>query len=289
MKQLKITSQITARESRSLEKYLQEIGKMDMLTPEEEVMLARRIKQGDSKAIEQLTKANLRFVVSVAKKYANQGMSLNDLISEGNVGLIKATRRFDETKGFKFISYAVWWIRQSIMQALVEQSRAIRLPLNKIDSYQKIQRALAQFLQANERQPSVEEVMEITDLSEKEVTELLKIDYKPISLDTPLDASDEGGDTMVSNLEDTNGTNPDSELNAQSLRGEIYQAMKVLSPREFGIIEAFYGLNGQPAMSLENVAYKFDLTQERVRQLKERAIRRLRKTSISETLKIYLG
>ena len=239
--------------------------------------------------MEELTKGNLRFVVSVAKKYVNQGMSLNDLINEGNVGLIKATRRFDETRGFKFISYAVWWIRQSIMQALVEQSRAIRLPLNKIDSYQRIQRALAQFLQQNERQPSIEEVMEITQLSEKEVTELLKIDYKPISLDTPLDASDEAGDTMVNNLEDKGEDKPDSELNAESLRGEIYQAMQILTPREFGIIESFYGLNGQPAMSLEAVGQKFDLTQERVRQIKERAIRRLRKTSISETLKIYLG
>ncbi|MBK9458534.1 MAG: sigma-70 family RNA polymerase sigma factor [Chitinophagales bacterium] len=289
MKQLKITSSITSRESRALEKYLQEIGKMEMLTPEEEVALARRIKQGDEKAMEELTKGNLRFVVSVAKKYVNQGMSLNDLINEGNVGLIKATRRFDETRGFKFISYAVWWIRQSIMQALVEQSRAIRLPLNKIDSYQRIQRALAQFLQQNERQPSIEEVMEITQLSEKEVTELLKIDYKPISLDTPLDASDEAGDTMVNNLEDKGEDKPDSELNAESLRGEIYQAMQILTPREFGIIESFYGLNGQPAMSLEAVGQKFDLTQERVRQIKERAIRRLRKTSISETLKIYLG
>ena len=289
MKQLKITSSITSRESRALEKYLQEIGKMEMLTPEEEVALARRIKQGDEKAMEELTKGNLRFVVSVAKKYFNQGMSLNDLINEGNVGLIKATRRFDETRGFKFISYAVWWIRQSIMQALVEQSRAIRLPLNKIDSYQRIQRALAQFLQQNERQPSIEEVMEITQLSEKEVTELLKIDYKPISLDTPLDASDEAGDTMVNNLEDKGEDKPDSELNAESLRGEIYQAMQILTPREFGIIESFYGLNGQPAMSLEAVGQKFDLTQERVRQIKERAIRRLRKTSISETLKIYLG
>lgn len=289
MKQLKITSSITSRESRALEKYLQEIGKMEMLTPEEEVALARRIKQGDEKAMEELAKGNLRFVVSVAKKYVNQGMSLNDLINEGNVGLIKATRRFDETRGFKFISYAVWWIRQSIMQALVEQSRAIRLPLNKIDSYQRIQRALAQFLQQNERQPSIEEIMEITDLSEKEVTELLKIDYKPISLDTPLDASDETGDTMVNNLEDKGDDKPDSELNAESLRGEIYQAMRVLNLREFGIIESFYGLNGQPAMSLEAVGQKFDLTQERVRQIKERAIRRLRKTSISETLKIYLG
>lgn len=288
MRQLKINSSITNRDSLSLEKYLQEISKLDLLTPEEEVSLAKRIKEGDEKALEQLTKANLRFVVSVAKQYQNQGISLSDLINEGNVGLIKAARRFDESRGFKFISYAVWWIRQSIIQSLVEQSRMIRLPINKVDAYQKLTKVLLQFLQENQREPTSSELAQLTEMSEKEVSELLKLGGKIKSIDVPLD--EENSDSAV--FADTIADDTDEAevlRNNESLRGELLGALTILTKREADIIISFFGLGDTGPMSLEDIALKFELTRERVRQIKERAIRRLRKTSRSTMLKSYLG
>ncbi len=286
MRQLKITKSITNRESAALEKYLQEIGKEDMITVEEEVELAQKIKKGDQKALERLTKANLRFVVSVAKQYQNQGLGLADLINEGNMGLIKAAERFDETRGFKFISYAVWWIRQSILQAIAEQSRIVRLPLNQVGSVAKINRVLSKFEQENERRPSVDEISERIDLPEDKIDDALKVQNKHISMDAPIYEGEEGNmlDTMV------NDDSPmaDYQLLKESLKEEIHSALNGLSEREKSVIEAFYGI-GMPEMTLDEIGSKYGLTRERVRQIKEKAIRRLRSNTYNEILKTYLG
>ncbi len=288
MRQLKINTQITNRDSLSLEKYLHEISKLKLLTPDEEVLLARRIKDGDQEALDKLTKANLRFVVSVAKQYQSQGLTLSDLINEGNMGLIKAAKRFDETKGFKFISYAVWWIRQSIMQSLVEQSRMVRLPLNKVDAYQKVNKALLSFLQLQQRQPSAQELAALTGMKEKDIKELLKIKGKHISIDAPMD-EDSDTASLINTLEADGGAGPDKRLISESLKDEVRDALTILSKREADIIDNYFGLRDTGPLSLEDIADRFSLTRERVRQIKERAIRRLRKTSRSKKLKEYLG
>ncbi|MBQ9254289.1 MAG: RNA polymerase sigma factor RpoD/SigA [Bacteroidales bacterium] len=287
MRQLKISKQLTNREITSLDKYLQEIGRLDMITPEEEVALAQKIKQGDQAALDRLTKANLRFVVSVAKQYQNQGMSLPDLINEGNVGLIKAAQRFDETRGFKFISYAVWWIRQSILQALAEQSRIVRLPLNKIGSMNKINKAFARLEQEYERTPNHEEVAAELDISDDEVRESLRHTGKHLSMDAPL-ATDEDN-TMYDFMRADDTTTPESELMYESLKTEINRAISTLTPKEADILKMFFGLEGYTPMTLDEIGEKFDLTRERVRQIKEKAIRRLKNTSRSKILKSYLG
>jgi len=288
MRQLKITKSITNRESQSLEKYLQEIGKVDLLTPEEEVELAKRIKQGDQIALEKLTKANLRFVVSVAKQYQNQGLSLSDLINEGNVGLMKAAKRFDETKGFKFISYAVWWIRQSILQAIVEHSRIVRLPLNKVGSYNKVNEAFIAFVQEFEREPTNEELGELLDMTPKEVSNMLKGNGRHVSVDAPISGED-GDSTMLDIISSEDNDSPDTNLMEQSLRDEVQQGLSILSPREVEVLSAYYGLNGYKPLTLEEIGELYDLTRERVRQIKERAIRRLRKSYNRNALKSYLG
>ncbi|MRJ11470.1 sigma-70 family RNA polymerase sigma factor [Ornithobacterium rhinotracheale] len=287
MRQLKITKQVTNRETASLDKYLQEIGKVDLITAEEEVELAQRIKAGDKIALEKLTKANLRFVVSVAKQYQNQGLSLPDLINEGNLGLIKAAQRFDETRGFKFISYAVWWIRQSILQALAEQSRIVRLPLNKIGSINKINKAYAALEQEHERAPSAEEISDQLDMTEEDVKESIKNSGRHVSMDAPLV---EGEDSNLYDvLRSGESPNPDRELMNESLRIEIERALQTLTPREADLIRLYFGLNGQHPMTLEEIGETFDLTRERVRQIKEKAIRRLKHTSRSKILKTYLA
>lgn len=287
MRQLKITKQVTNRETASLDKYLQEIGRVDLITAEEEVELAQRIKAGDELALEKLTKANLRFVVSVAKQYQNQGLSLPDLINEGNLGLIKAARRFDETRGFKFISYAVWWIRQSILQALAEQSRIVRLPLNKIGSINKINKAYAQLEQELERPPTPAEVAVVVDLTEDEVKQSIKNSGRHVSMDAPLVEGEDSNMYNVIGSEDS--PNPDEGLMVDSLRQEIERSLATLTPREGEVIRAYFGLNGEHAMTLEEIGEEFDLTRERVRQIKEKAIRRLKHTSRSKILKTYLG
>ena len=287
MRQLKITKQVTNRETASLDKYLQEIGKVDLITADEEVELARRIKQGDQVALEKLTKANLRFVVSVAKQYQNQGLTLPDLINEGNLGLIKAAQRFDETRGFKFISYAVWWIRQSILQALAEQCRIVRLPLNKIGSINKINKAFAALEQEHERAPSAEEISEKLEMSEDDVKESLRNSGRHVSMDAPLV---EGEDSNLYDvLRSGESPNPDKELLDDSLRTEIERALATLTPREADVIRLYFGLSGNHPMTLEEIGETFDLTRERVRQIKEKAIRRLKHTSRSKILKTYLG
>src|SRR5690606_24153255 len=288
MRQLKITKSITNRESQSLEKYLQEIGKVDLLTPEEEVDLAKRIKQGDQEALEILTKCNLRFVVSVAKQYQNQGLSLSDLINEGNVGLMKAAKRFDETKGFKFISYAVWWIRQSILQAIVEYSRIVRLPLNKVGSYNKVNEAFLSFVQGVEREPTEEELAEILDMTPKEVSNMLKGHGRHLSMDAPLSGED-GDSTMLDVYQSEEDSSPDNVLMEQSLKEEVQQGLSILSPREVEVLSSYYGLNGYKALTLEEIGELYGLTRERVRQIKERAIRRLRKSYNRNALRSYLG
>ena len=287
MRQLKITKQVTNRETASLDKYLQEIGRVDLITAEEEVELAQRIKAGDELALEKLTKANLRFVVSVAKQYQNQGLSLPDLINEGNLGLIKAARRFDETRGFKFISYAVWWIRQSILQALAEQSRIVRLPLNKIGSINKINKAFAQLEQELERPPTAAEVAVAVDLTEDEVKQSMKNSGRHVSMDAPLVEGEDSNMYNVIGSEDS--PNPDEGLMVDSLRQEIERSLATLTPREGEVIRAYFGLNGEHSMTLEEIGEAFDLTRERVRQIKEKAIRRLKHTSRSKILKTYLG
>ncbi|ATA71233.1 MULTISPECIES: sigma-70 family RNA polymerase sigma factor [Capnocytophaga] len=287
MRQLKITKQVTNRETASLDKYLQEIGRVDLITADEEVELAQRIKAGDVAALEKLTKANLRFVVSVAKQYQNQGLTLPDLINEGNLGLIKAAQRFDETRGFKFISYAVWWIRQSILQALAEQSRIVRLPLNKIGSINKINKMYAYLEQANERVPSAEEIARELDMSVNDVKESMKNAGRHISMDAPLV---EGEDSNLYDVIRSNESpNPDKSLILDSLRTEIERALETLTPREADVIRLYFGLGDQHAMTLEEIGETFDLTRERVRQIKEKAIRRLKHTSRSKILKTYLG
>ena len=287
MRQLKITKQVTNRETASLDKYLQEIGKVELISAEEEVELAQRIKQGDKIALEKLTKANLRFVVSVAKQYQNQGLSLPDLINEGNLGLIKAAQRFDETRGFKFISYAVWWIRQSILQALAEQSRIVRLPLNKIGSINKINKTYAKLEQEFERESNAEEIAEVLEITEQEVKESMKNAGRHISMDAPL-VQDEDN-TMYDVLKSEEAPTPETELLYESLRKEIDRAISTLTQREQDVVRLYFGLNGSHPMTLEEIGEKFDLTRERVRQIKEKAIRRLKHTSRSKILKSYLG
>ncbi len=286
MRQLKITKSITNRESESLEKYLQEIGKEDMISVEEEVELAQRIRKGDRKALERLTKANLRFVVSVAKQYQNQGLALPDLINEGNVGLIKAAEKFDETRGFKFISYAVWWIRQSILQAIAEQSRIVRLPLNQVGSVNKINRMLNRFEQVNERRPSIEEISQETNLPEEKVDEAMSANTRHVSVDAPFAEGDEG--SLLDVLVNDSSPMADKKLVQESLQAEIKQALRVLNDRERHVIEAFFGING-PELTLEEIGEKYGLTRERVRQIKEKAIRRLRESTKNKILKAYLG
>lgn len=288
MRQLKIQNQITVREGPALEKYLNEISKLEPLSPDREVELAKRIKQGDQEALDELTTCNLRFVVSVAKQYQNQGLTLSDLINEGNMGLIKAAKRFDETRGFKFISYAVWWIRQSIMHALVENARMIRLPLNKVDSYKKINVILVRFLQEYQREPSTRELAELAEMNEKDVRMLLKMNSKHVSMDAPL-TSDESSTAMINTIENNNETDPDEDLMNQSLREEVHNILNILNKREADILSCYFGLHNERNMSLEDIGDRFGLTRERVRQIKERAIRRLRKTSMSRDLRSYLG
>jgi len=287
MRQLKITKQVTNRETASLDKYLQEIGKVDLITAEEEVELAQKIRAGDENALDKLTKANLRFVVSVAKQYQNQGLTLPDLINEGNLGLIKAAKRFDETRGFKFISYAVWWIRQSILQALAEQSRIVRLPLNKIGSINKINKMYAFLEQANERVPSAEEIAKELDMTISDVKESMKNSGRHVSMDAPLV---EGEDSNLYDvLRSGESPNHDKNLLHESLRTEIERALETLTPREADVVRLYFGLGEKHAMTLEEIGETFDLTRERVRQIKEKAIRRLKHTSRSKILKTYLG
>lgn len=287
MRQLKITKQVTNRETASLDKYLQEIGKVDLITAEEEVELAQRIKAGDDKALEKLTKANLRFVVSVSKQYQNQGLTLPDLINEGNLGLIKAAKRFDETRGFKFISYAVWWIRQSILQALAEQSRVVRLPLNKIGSINKINKTYAFLEQTNQRPPSAEEIAKELDMSISDVKESLKNSGRHMSMDAPLREGEDSSLYDVLNFEES--PNPDKDLMHESLQTEIERALDTLAPRDADVIRLYFGLNGNQPMTLEEIGETFGLTRERVRQIKEKGVRKLKHNSRSKILKTYLG
>lgn len=286
MRQLKITKSITNRESASLDKYLQEIGREDLITVEEEVELAQRIRNGDRLALEKLTRANLRFVVSVAKQYQNQGLSLPDLINEGNLGLIKAAEKFDETRGFKFISYAVWWIRQSILQALAEQSRIVRLPLNQVGSLNKINKAFSKFEQENERKPSPEELAEELDIPVDKIADTMKVSGRHVSVDAPFVEGEDNSllDVMVND----DSPNADRSLINESLSKEIERALSTLSEREHDIVKKFFGI-GVPEMTLEEIGDEFGLTRERVRQIKEKAIRRLRQSSKSKLLKTYLG
>jgi RNA polymerase primary sigma factor len=289
MRQLKIAKQVTNRETASLDKYLQEIGRVDLITADEEVELARRIRAGDRAALERLTKANLRFVVSVSKQYQNQGLALPDLINEGNLGLIKAAERFDETRGFKFISYAVWWIRQSILQALAEQARIVRLPLNKIGNINKINRAFSELEQKFERPPSAEELAEFLNCSTDEVKQSLAQNGRHVSMDAPLVEGDESSSNMYDVLSGEGMPSPENNLTMESLRSDIKRSLLTLTPRESEVICMFYGLDGRPPMSLEEIGDRFDLTRERVRQIKEKAIRRLKHTSKNKILKSYLG
>ncbi len=285
MRQLKIQRKITNRETLSLDKYLLEIGKVELLTPTQEVELARRIKAGDDAALEKLTNANLRFVVSVAKQYQNQGLTLGDLISEGNVGLIKAAKRFDETRGFKFISYAVWWVRQAILQALAEHSRIVRLPLNKVGSLNKISRTFAELEQLYEREPSPEELAEMLDLAPDEITSSLKLTKRHISMDSPL----QGEDLNLFDILESDGQVPDDMLMDESLKQQVQRAIATLTQREADVICYYFGLGKSPSLTLEEIGVKLNLTRERVRQIKESAIRRLRQSSSRNSLKPYLG
>ncbi len=284
---VKITKQYTNRESQSLDKYLQEIGKVDLLTPQEEIDLAQRIKKGDQKSLEKLTKANLRFVVSVAKQYQNQGLSLGDLINEGNLGLIKAAKRFDETRGFKFISYAVWWIRQSILQALAEQSRIVRLPLNRVGALNKIGKAFSNLEQEFEREPSAAELAEELDMSLYEVADTLKISGRHLSMDAPFAQGEDN--RLLDVIQDERQPAPDSILMDESLKEEVKRALATLSDREAEVIRLYFGLSKEHSLTLEEIGEKFNLTRERVRQIKEKAIRRLRHASRSKNLRSYLG
>jgi RNA polymerase primary sigma factor len=284
---VKISKQYTNRESQSLDKYLQEIGKVELLSPQEEIDLARRIKKGDQKALEKLTKANLRFVVSVAKQYQNQGLSLGDLINEGNLGLIKAAKRFDETRGFKFISYAVWWIRQSILQALAEQSRIVRLPLNRVGALNKIGKAFSTLEQEFEREPSASELAEELDMSLFEVSDTLKISGRHLSMDAPFAQGEDN--RLLDVIQDNRQPAPDSGLLEQSLKDEVKRALATLSEREAQVIKLYFGLDSEHSLTLEEIGEKFNLTRERVRQIKEKAIRRLRHASRSKALRTYLG
>ena len=288
MRQLKITKSITNRESQSLEKYLQEIGKVELISPEDEALLARRIRQGDQRALDRLTRANLRFVVSVAKQYQNQGLSLPDLINEGNVGLIKAAQRFDETRGFKFISYAVWWIRQSILQALAEQSRIVRLPLNKVGLTNRINKAFSQLEQEYEREPSTEELADLLDIGMEEIAATLGISNRHVSMDSPLADGEEH--TLIDVLENPNAESTSAELeHNQSLKTEIDRTLNTLTERQQDVIRYFFGIGVDHPMSLEDIGEKFKLTRERVRQIKDKAISKLKTNSRCKHLKGYLG
>jgi RNA polymerase primary sigma factor len=289
MRQLKITKQVTNRETASLDKYLQEIGRVELLSPEEEVSLAQRIKKGDHEALERLTKANLRFVVSVSKQYQNQGLTLPDLINEGNLGLIKAAQRFDETRGFKFISYAVWWIRQSILQALAEQARIVRLPLNKIGSVNKINKAFAKLEQEFERPPTSEEIAECLEMTLEEVQQSLRNAHKAVSMDAPLGTDDDASGSMYEVYSSEDNPNPDDNLISQSLGLEIERSLHTLTAREADVIRLYFGLTGENPLTLEEIGHRFDLTRERVRQIKEKGLRRLKHNSRSTMLRSYLG
>jgi RNA polymerase primary sigma factor len=287
MRQLKISKQITNRESQSLDKYLQEISKVSMVSIEEEVSLAQRIREGDQMALEKLTKANLRFVVSVSKQYQNQGLTLGDLINEGNLGLIKAAKRFDETKGFKFISYAVWWIRQSLLQALAEQSRIVRLPLNRVGSLNKINRSFAELEQKFEREPSPDEIAELLEMTASEVVDTLKNAGRHVSMDAPFVQGEDN--RLLDVMEHVDGVTPDASLLTDSLRREVQRTLSTLTKREAAIVTLYFGLNGEAALTLEEIGEQLNLTRERVRQIKEKAISRLKHTSRSKALKPYLG
>jgi RNA polymerase primary sigma factor len=287
MRQLKISKQITNRESESLDKYLTEIGKLDLITAEVEVDLAKRIREGDQVALEKLTKANLRFVVSVAKQYQNNGLTLGDLINEGNLGLIKAAKRFDEKRGFKFISYAVWWIRQSIMQALAEQSRIVRLPLNRVGSLSKINRTFADLEQKYQREPSTEEIAEVIGITVEDVRDNLKVAGRHVSMDAPFVNGEEN--SLIDVLSDVNESKPDAVLMSDSLTVEVQRALSTLTTREAEVLGLYFGLNNNSSMTLEEIGEKYSLTRERVRQIKEKATRRLRHSARSRTLKTYLG
>lgn len=288
MRQLKISHKITNRESHSLEKYLGDISKIDMLTAEQEIELAIRIKKGDEDALEQLIKSNLRFVVSVAKQYQNQGLSLSDLINEGNLGLLKAAKRFDETRGFKFISYAVWWIRQSILQAIVEYSRIVRLPLNKVANYNKVNNAFASFLQEFEREPTDEELADLLGITAKEVNSLLSGNSRHLSVDAPLN-DDEESSSLLDVLNIDEQISPDLKLMEESLVEEVKLGIAFLSPREVDILSHFFGLNGRQELSLEEIGESYELTRERVRQIKDRALNRLRRSYSKTALRTYLS
>ena len=286
MRQLKILKSITNRESASLDKYRQEIGHEELLTTDQEVELAQRIRKGDKRALERLTKANLRFVVSVAKQYQNQGLSLPDLINEGNVGLIKAAEKFDETRGFKFISYAVWWIRQSILQAIAEQSRLVRLPLNQVGSVNKITRELNKFEQEHERKPSVDEIAERVDLPEDKIADAMKANSRHVSMDAPIA---DGEDSSMIDFLSGDSSNTDRELAIESLKAEVSRILKLLTDKEQKVLRAFFGIDGSPEMTLDEIGEKYNLTRERVRQIKEKALRRLRHNTKNKLLKSYLG
>ncbi len=288
MRQLKITKQVTNRETASLDKYLSEIGKVQLITPEDEALLARKIREGSQQALEALTKANLRFVVSVAKQYQNQGLTLGDLINEGNLGLIKAAQRFDETRGFKFISYAVWWIRQSILQALAEQSRIVRLPLNKIGYINKINKAFSQLEQDFEREPTNEEISKVLEISPEDIRDTMRSSGRHISMDAPILQGEDG--CLLDMMPGDEERSPENHLMTESLRREIERALTTLTPREADVIRLYFGLEtGVAPMTLEEIGERFELTRERVRQIKEKAIRRLKHTSRSKILKTYLG
>ncbi|MFT6244636.1 MAG: RNA polymerase primary sigma factor [Salibacteraceae bacterium] len=289
MRQLKIAKQVTNRETASLDKYLQEIGKVDLITAEEEVILAQKIRAGDKKALEKLTKANLRFVVSVSKQYQNQGLSLPDLINEGNLGLIKAARRFDEKRGFKFISYAVWWIRQAILQALAEQARIVRLPLNKIGTINKINKAYSELEQRLERPPSAEEMADFLECSISDVKQSLQNSGRHVSMDAPLIKDDNSSSSMYDILPNDSLPGPEKNLVVESLRKDIERSLSTLTSREGDIVRLYFGLSGIHPMTLEEIGERFELTRERVRQIKEKAIRRLKHTSRSRMLQSYLG
>src|SRR5690606_2928143 len=289
MRQLKITQQVTNRETVSLEKYLQEISKLDMITADEEVELARKIKEGDMNALERLVRANLRFVISVAKQYQNQGLTLPDLINEGNIGLIKAAERFDETRGFKFISYAVWWIRQAILQAIAEQARIVRLPLNKIGNITKINRTFASLEQFHEREPSLDEIAEQLDITASEVSDFMKISGRHVSVDAPISDEDDSS-SMLDLMSDDQSTNsPENELNSESLRSEIVRSLATLSFREATVLKMYYGIGYKNPFTLDEIGSSLELTRERVRQIKEKSLRRLKHTSRSKLLKPFLG
>lgn len=287
MRQLKISTQITRRDSASVEKYLQDISKSQLITAQQEAELAQRIRKGDKEALEALVKANLRFVVSVAKQYQHQGLPLSDLINEGNMGLIRAASKFDETKGFKFISYAVWWIRQAILQALVEQSRLVRLPLNKVGGHLKLNKAVAQFEQAHGREPNLSELAELMEMKEADLRELMKVQRKTVSTDAPM--ADDSKQTLLDTTSVSSDLIPTQVLEDESLNSDLERALSVLSPREFSIVEAYFGLNNCTPLTLEEIGERFGLTRERVRQIKEKSLRKLRSNSNSKNLAAYLS